>query len=112
MSAPIDPATVVQNQLFPPGPEPADAITVYEGADPVTEFKPWRAWDLRGPLLKLCWDLLRFQLIESGKPVARTLPRGLRDTITHIWFTTEQNNQILRRLAKVGNVDHSDITGD
>ena len=103
----------IQAQLFPPGPEPADAITVYDGADPAKGQKfAFRAWDLRGPLLKLAWDLLRFQLIDNGKlPPDRKTPLGLRDSVNIILRTTDQNNAILQRLAASAKVDISDITG-
>jgi hypothetical protein len=110
MTAP-DPAVLVQNQLFPPGPQPADAITLYEGADKAKNgFTPWRAWDLRGPLLKLCWDLLRFQVPAKPNPDP-TVPVGLRDSVNAILFLSNQNNKILRKLAEVGKVDISEIVG-
>jgi hypothetical protein len=104
MTAP-DPAFVVQQQVFPPGPQPPDAITMYDGAIPAKNgFGPWKAWDLRGWLNRLVWDLLRFQTIDSGKPNAdRTVPYGLRDTVSAIWYLTDQNNQLLKSIAtKVG----------
>lgn len=110
MTAP-DPAVVVQGQLFPPGPQPADAITMYEGATQAKNgFAPWRAWDVRGPFLKLAWDLLRFQ-VPTAPSADATLPVGLRDSVNQSLFLAKQNNQILRALAKAGNVDISAITG-
>lgn len=110
MTAP-DPAVVVQNQLFPPGPQPADAITMYEGASQAKNgWTPWRAWDLRGPLLKLTWDLLRFQ-VPSAPVADATVPVGLRDSVNNILFLTKQNNAILKALAKAGSIDISSITG-
>jgi len=114
-----DPIAVVQAQLFPPGPKPADAILLYEGADP--KYQSWAqepnggfwTWDLRGPLLRLCWDLLRFMKIANGKPAAdRNRPIGLRDSINQILYQTDQNNQILQRLAQVAGVNISDITAE
>lgn len=100
MTAP-DPATVVQNQVFPPGPQPPDAITMYDGAlQAKNGFAPWKSWDVRGWLNRLTWDLLRFQTIDSGKPNPdRTVPYGLRDTITALWYLADQNNQLLQRLV-------------
>lgn len=100
MTAP-DPAWVVQQQVFPPGPQPADAITMYDGALPAKNgFAPWKSWDIRGWLNRLTWDLLRFQTIDSGKPNAdRTVPYGLRDTVSAIWYLVDQNNQLLRAIA-------------
>lgn len=110
MTAP-DPATVVQNQLFPPGPQPSDAIQMYQGADAIKNgFKPWTAWDLRGPILRLCWDLLRFQVMGFGKmPADLTTPIGLRDSVNVILNMTYQNNLMLQRMAKVAGIDVSDI---
>lgn len=120
MTAP-DPTTVVQNQFFPPGPKPADAIILYEGADPTYQSwadlsSPtkggWWAWDLRSPILRLAWDLLRFMLIDNGKPgTDRKRPVGLRDSVNTILYQTDQNNQILRRMAQVANINITDITG-
>lgn len=114
MNAPPDPATVVMNQMFPPGPPPGDAITVYDGVDKSKgQSFSFRAWDLRGPLLKLAWDLLRFRKITDGKLFGNddTVPSGLYDWVVFTAYTTRQNNQILRRLAKVAAIDISDITG-
>lgn len=107
-----DPVTTVQNQLFPPGAPPADAIIVYDGVDPAKGQKfSFKAWDLRGPILKLCWDLLRFQKIDNGKlPPDRTTPVGLRDSVNIILRLTDQNNIILRRLAAANKIDISDLT--
>lgn len=107
-----DPATVVRDQMFPPGPVPRDAITMYDGAVQAKNgFASWKAWDLRGPILKMAWDLLRFQLIGAGKPNAdRTVPYGLRDSVNRIMYQTDQNNQILRKMAQVAGIDITDIT--
>lgn len=107
MSTPAapDPATVVMNELFPPGPMPPDAITLYDGAlQAKNGFSPWKSWDVRGWLNRLVWDLLRFQTIDSGKPNSdRTVPYGLRDTVTATWYLADQNNVLLRAIAtKVG----------
>lgn len=111
MTAPPDPVTVVQAQLFPPGPKPADAITLYQGANKAQNgFAPWDAWDMRSPLLRLAWDLLRFQQVGYGKlPADRTIPIGLRDSINVILRATDQNYQILQRMAKIAGIDISDI---
>lgn len=115
-----DPIFAIQGQLFPPGPRPKDAILVYEGADP--KYQTWAleknggfwAWDLRGPILRLVWDLLRFMKIDNGKPNSdgdRKRPIGLRDSVNQILYQTDENNKILRRLAQVGAINISDITG-
>jgi hypothetical protein len=93
--------TVVRNGVTMPD----DAILMYEGADPAKNgFTPWYAWDIRGWLNRLTWDLLRFKKIDDGKPNSdRTVPSGLRDEVNAIHFLTDQNNQILRAIAaKVG----------
>lgn len=112
MTAP-DPAFVVQQQLFPPGPEPSDSITMYDGHPAgLNGWSSWKAWDMRSWLNRLTWDLLRSQPVSQGKPTyASTVPIGLRDAITRIAYQTDQNNQILRKLAQVGNIDISAITG-
>ena len=104
----------VMNVLFPPqqgGHPPADTIVVYQGADAQRNgFAPWSAWDMRGWIRQLVWDLLRFRLIDEGKPNPdRTLPMGLFDHIVRIDFQTDQNNQILRRIAEKLEVDISDL---
>ena len=112
MTAP-DPAFVVQQQVFPPGPPPPDAITVYDGADPAKgQNFSFRAWDLRGPILRIVWDLLRFRKIGDGKQFGAdaTVPHGLYDWVLYTAYLTNQNNQILRKLAQVGNIDISAIT--
>jgi hypothetical protein len=101
-----DPVVSVQQQLFPPGPPPPDTITMYEGA---TQFKPWKAWDVRGWLNRLVWDLLRFQKLDDHAPPAdRTQPLGLRDTVTTIWFLTDQNNKLLKAIAANGGATTSE----
>lgn len=97
MTAP-DPAFVVQQQLFPPGPQPADAITLYEGAEKAKNgFAPWRAWDLRGPVLKLAWDLLRFRKLSDGKAIAAeiaadpTKAHSLYDWVLYVAYQLSQS---------------------
>ncbi|WP_062906629.1 hypothetical protein [Mycobacterium avium] len=84
---------------------------MYEGADPAKNgFAPWEAWDMRGWLNRLTWDLLRFQKIDAGKPSKdRSVPAGLRDTVNTIWYLTDQNNTLLRRIAAKVGVDVSDL---
>jgi hypothetical protein len=101
----------VQKQLGGPGSQanPSDTITVYDGADPkVNGFAPWRAWDMRGWLRTLTWDLLRFRPLSDGKPVPG-IKRGLFDWILQIAYQTDQNNTILRRIAAKQGVDVSDL---
>ena len=107
-----DALAAVQNQLFPPGPPASDAFVVYDGADPAKgQNFAFRAWDMRGPVFKLVWDLLRFQKVDNGHlPADRTTPVGLRDSVNIILRLTDQNNQILRRLAAASKVDISDLT--
>ncbi|WP_409428366.1 hypothetical protein [Mycobacterium sp. SMC-11] len=101
----------VMNALFPANPGPGDTITVYDGADPLKNgFAPWRAWDLRGWVRQLTWDLLRFRPIEDGRPNAdRTIKFGLFDAVMRVAYQTDQNNQILRRLATKHGVDLTDL---
>jgi hypothetical protein len=113
MTAPLppDPAFVVMGQLFPPGPTP-DTITVYDGTSTAKgQNFAFRAWDLRGPILKLAWDLLRFMVVDNGKlPADRTMPVGLRDSVNITLRTVDQNNTMLRRICKSLSVDISDLT--
>jgi hypothetical protein len=99
-----------------PANAPADAVQLYQGADAAKNgFKSWWAWDIRSILLKLGWDLLRFQPIGTGKPAPgwdRTLPVGLRDTITRTWYLADQNNQILQALAAAAKVDITAILAE
>jgi hypothetical protein len=94
----------VMAQLFPPrqgnGQPPGDTITLYEGASQAKNgFSPWKAWDVRSWLNRLSWDLLRFKKIDDGVPSSdRSVPYGLRDTITAIWFLVDQNNKLLHQL--------------
>jgi hypothetical protein len=110
MTVPPDPAVVVMNQLFPPGPTP-DTITVYDGTSTAKgQNFAFRAWDLRGPILKLCWDLLRFQVVDNGKlPADRTTPVGLRDSVNIILRDVDQNNTMLRRICAQLKIDVSDL---
>ena len=115
MTSPVTDGVVaaIQAELFPPGPEPADAITVYDGVDPSKgQNFSFRAWDLRGPILKTVWDLMRFMRVDNGKlPADRTTPVGLRDSVNIILRNSDQSVRILERLAAAAKVDISDITG-
>lgn len=104
----------VQRELFPPmvnGHPPTDAIVVYQNADPKRNgFAPWTAWDLRGWIRQLTWDLLRFRLIDEGKPNPdRTLPMGMYDHIMRVAYQTDRNEKILRRIAEHLEIDISDL---
>lgn len=103
-------ASDVMNQLFPP-PNPWDTITVYDGADPQRNgFAPWRAYDMRGWLRQLTWDLLRFRGIDEGRPGKdRTLKIGLYDLICRIAYQTDQNNELLRRITTKLDIDVLDL---
>lgn len=104
----------VNNALGGPGSpsNPSDTITVYDGADTAqNSFAPWAAWDMRGWLRQLTWDLLRFRKIDAGKPsVDRTVPLGLWDAVLRGAYQADQNNTILRRLAAKLDVDVSDLS--
>ena len=98
-----------------PAAAPPDAVLLYEGATTKNGFASWWAWDIRSVILKLGWDLLRFAPIGVGKPAAgwdRTMPAGLRDTVTRIWFQVDQTNQIVQRLAAAQKVDISDLLAE
>lgn len=85
-----------------------DWILVYEGHPNPSVVR--RTGSLRYWLKCLVWDLLRFFPIDYGKPNPdRKVPYGLRDSVARIMFQTDQNNQLLRRLAKAANVDISDL---
>ena len=104
----------VMNVLFPPKSgtnPPADTIVVYQGANPKRNgFTPWPAWDLRGWVRQLTWDLLRFRLIDEGKPNAdRTLPLGMYDMIVRNLFQTDRNEKMLRRICEKLEIDVSDL---
>jgi hypothetical protein len=103
----------VMNQLGGPGSpsNPADTITVYDGADPKKNgFAPWRAWDLRGWVRQLTWDLLRFRAIDDGKPNAdRTVKLGLWDAVLRTVFQVDRQDEVLKRIAAKIGVDVSDL---
>lgn len=91
-------------------PNPSDTITVYEGATVAANgFASWRAWDLRGTVLTLVHDLLRFRPLSDGKPVPG-IRRGLFDWVLQVAYQTDQNNTILRRIAAKTGADVSDLT--
>lgn len=94
----------VMNVLFPPkigGHPPVDTIVVYQGADPKRNgFAPWSAWDLRGWVRQLTWDLLRFRLIGEGKPQDDTLPMGLFDMVIRTAYQTDENNKLLKQILE------------
>ena len=106
----------VMKAMFDPG----DKIVVYEGADkahfPWAQLANggWWAWDLRGWVRQLVWDLLRFQ-----KPVDKkitgdfdpALPWGLRDQITRIHLLQEQNNWMLRKLMDANKLPTTGMPG-
>lgn len=114
MTNPGDPASVVQSQLFPPGPQPSDAIVMYDGHPAgLNGWSSWKAWDMRSWLNRLTWDLLRSQPLSQGKPnYANTVPIGLRDAVTRIAYQTDQNNQILRAIAAKTATDISAIVAE
>jgi hypothetical protein len=103
----------VMGILFPPrqanGQPPADAIVMYDGADKAKNgWAPWKAWDIRGWLNRLTWDLLRFKPIDAGVPASdRTIPYGLRDTITAIWWLADANHKLLLEIGDKVGVDTS-----
>ena len=110
-------ANDVMSVLFPPqqdGHPPADTIVVYQGADSKRNgFTPWSAWDLRGWVRQLTWDLLRFRLIDEGKPNPdRTLPMGMYDHICRISFQTDRSEQMLKRICEKLEIDVTDLGFD
>src|ERR1700756_4062154 len=109
MTDPVENAVLAQ--LFPPGAAPADTIVLYDGAVQAKNgFAPWKAWDMRSPLLKLAWDLLRFQLIDNGKGNPdRTTPIGLRDSVNEILYKTDRTLAIVELLAANAKVDISAV---
>lgn len=113
-------AASVQAQLFPPGPQPSDAIIMFDGA-PKSIFPwaqlvngGWWAWDMRGIVFTFVHDLLRFQKPGDAKLAGTfnpSMPWGLRDQINRTHLLAEQNQQILIAIAKAANVDISAIVG-
>jgi hypothetical protein len=96
---------------------PNDAITVYDGAGhqwfswAQLANGGWKAWDLRGWVRQLTWDLLRFQPIDYGKPNPdRTVPYGLRDAITRTMYQADQCEQKLDLIIAAMKIDTSSIT--
>jgi hypothetical protein len=102
----------VNNALGGPGSpgNPPDTIVVYDGATVAANgFASWKAWDLRGTILTLVHDLLRFRPLSDGKPNPG-VKRGLFDWVLQAAYQTDQNNTILRRIAaKTPGVDISDL---
>lgn len=93
-----------------------DRIKVYDGAGKEDGFTwaqlpdaGWWAWDLRGWVKQLAWDLLRFQKPSAFSHGDIDKKWGMRDSITRVHFLAEQNNKILRRLAGHAGVDISDL---
>jgi hypothetical protein len=97
-----------------PPAAPADAIVMYDGAQPKW-FKwaslpngGWWTWDLRSTILTFVHDLLRVQVPTPPSGVSGQ-PYGLRDSINTTLFLAEQNNAILRAIAKQTGTDISAI---
>jgi len=111
-------AGAVQAQLFPPGPQPNDAIIMFDGA-PRSIFPwakltngGWWAWDVRSVLLTFAHDLLRFQKPGDAKLIGTfnpAMPWGLRDQINRIHLLAEQDHQILVAIAAKTGTDISTI---
>ena len=97
-----------------PAPAPGDAIVMYDGAQPKwfswakLANGGWWAWDLRGPLLTFIHDILRV-LVPKPPTGVTGQPYGTRDSINTTLFLAEQNNAILRAIAKQTNTDISAI---
>lgn len=84
-----------------------DLWTLYEGAPFAT-----RTGSMRFGVLKLAWDLLRFQAVNKfAGPLSFGSLFGLRDAVTRSLYTTERNYLILQRIAKKLDIDISDIPG-
>ena len=101
----------VNRQFF----DDRDKIKVYDGAGKKDGFgwaqlpdAGWWAWDIRGWIKQLTWDLLRFQRptdFRGGDPNKKW---GARDSWSRQHLLAEQNNILLKRIAvKVG----ADVTG-
>lgn len=87
--------------------DPADKIKVYDGAGKDDGFTwaqektfGWWAWDLRGFVKQLCWDLLRFHKISDFSSGDTSKKWGLRDSISRIHYLAEENNQLLKKLLE------------
>lgn len=108
-------AATVMEELFPP-PVPDDAIIVYEGAS--NQWYDWAhgpnggwsAWDMRGWLRQLTWDLLRFRpLTEASVDAPEDKPLGLWDAVLVNAKVNQRNSRILGRIADNLGVDISDL---
>ena len=104
----------VQNQLLNAG----DKIKVYDGAGKNDGFSwaqlpdaGWWAWDLRGWVRQLTWDLLRFQRPSDAKDGSPTTKYGLRDSVNRQHLLAEQNNFMLKALCKANKIDLSGMPG-
>jgi hypothetical protein len=84
---------------------------MYQGATQAKNgFAPWKAWDLRGPILKLAWDLLRFFPLEYGRPNPDdTVPYGMRDSIARIMFQVNRTEKKIDLIAAKLGVDLSGV---
>jgi hypothetical protein len=98
-----DPVGAVYQQFWgaPSGPSgPPDTITVYDGTDASKgQTFSFRAWDLRGPLLRLVWDLLRFRKLSDGASIAAEIeadpakPHGLYDWLMYVAYKLSQQGK-------------------
>lgn len=123
MSAPDPTEAAVYSQVWggaaspPPGAPPAapaDAVVMYAGATKQwfswaqLTNGGWWAWDLRSVVLKFASDLLRV-LVPSAPTGQAGQPYGFRDSVNTQHYLAEQNNAILRAIAKQTGTDISAI---
>jgi hypothetical protein len=98
---------------------PSDKINMYDGATAddfpgPTGAGSWQAWDMRGWLNRLTWDLLRFQdWTKYGKsmPNPKSNRWGFRDSVTRQHCIAEQNNYMLRKICAQLKIDITGIPG-
>ena len=97
--------------------DPNDKIVVYEGASknlfPWAQLNNggWHAWDLRGWVRQLVWDLLRFQKPSDKAKGEVDVPWGLRDSVTRQHLVAEQNNWMLQKLCEANDIDLDEMPG-
>jgi hypothetical protein len=90
----------------------ADKIKMYDGATKSEAgFDAWWAWDIRGWLNRLTWDLLRFQKPANYKDGNVGKPWGLRDSVSRQQLVAEQNLFVLRKLAEANKIDLTGMPG-
>lgn len=96
-----------------------DKIKVYDGAGKNDGFTwaqlpdaGWWAWDIRGWIKALVWDLLRFQKpidFKTGDPSKKW---GARDSLSRQHLLAEQNNFMLRKICRHYGIDLDEMPGE